>query len=44
LGLALEGLGDPSGAIDAYRRAIELDPKSDDARKRLDDLVQRSAG
>jgi Flp pilus assembly protein TadD len=42
LGVVLERLGMPEDAATAYRKALELDPKSSAARTNLDALLARS--
>jgi len=42
LGVVLERLGMPEDAAEAYRKALELDPKSSAARANLDALLARS--
>jgi Flp pilus assembly protein TadD len=42
LGVVLERLGMPEDAATAYRKALELDPKSSAARANLDALLARS--
>ncbi|MDF1564307.1 MAG: tetratricopeptide repeat protein [Deltaproteobacteria bacterium] len=42
LGRLQEGLGDDAGAVDAYRRSIELDPSAMDARRALVVLLRRA--
>jgi Tfp pilus assembly protein PilF len=39
LGVAVEGLGDPKGAADHYRHALELDPKLTEASENLSGVL-----
>ena len=42
-GVLQEGLEEESGAVDAYRRAIELDPDAMEARRALVALLERTS-
>ena len=40
----LEATGDPAGAVGASRRSLELEPRNEDARSRLQRLGAAAAG
>lgn len=41
LGEVLEHLGDIEGAVEAYRKALELDPEFEHAAERLEELTEQ---